>query len=286
MSYEFLRIIWWLLLGVLLAGFAIMDGFDLGTAILLPFAGRTDMERRIVINTVGPVWEGNQVWFILGGGAIFAAWPPLYAASFSGFYLAMFLVLAALIVRPVGFKFRSKLENPRWRSRWDWALFIGGIVPPLVFGVAFGNLFRRACRSASMPICACSPTISLWLPAESVFAALRPGEPRDDPDAWRGLAELQTRGPVQARVRLPPAVAAATYAALFVRGASGPAACRLSDQRARPGMTRHPIPWARRSMHGGPVGWRILKTRPALAVAGLCPFMAAMMARLVRSCPR
>ena len=96
-----------------------MDGFDLGTAILLPFVGRTDLERRVVINTVGPVWEGNQVWLILGGGAIFAAWPLLYAAAFSGFYLAMFLVLAALILRPVGFKFRSKLASPLWRKWWD-----------------------------------------------------------------------------------------------------------------------------------------------------------------------
>jgi cytochrome bd ubiquinol oxidase subunit II len=142
MSYDTLRVIWWLILGVLLSGFAVMDGFDLGTAALLPFVGRSDTERRIVLNSVGPVWEGNQVWFILGGGAIFAAWPALYAASFSGFYLAMFLVLATLILRPVGFKFRSKLAAPRWRSFWDWALFAGGIVPALVFGVAFGNLFE------------------------------------------------------------------------------------------------------------------------------------------------
>ena len=141
MDYDTLRIIWWALLGILLIGFSIMDGFDLGTAILLPFVGRSDLERRVVINTVGPVWEGNQVWLILGGGAIFAAWPPLYAAAFSGFYLAMFLVLAALILRPVGFKFRSKVTAPLWRTIWDWALFIGGLVPALVFGVAFGNLF-------------------------------------------------------------------------------------------------------------------------------------------------
>ena len=115
-EYEILRFIWWALLGILLIGFAIMDGFDLGTAALLPFVARNDIERRVTINTVGPVWEGNQVWFILGGGAIFAAWPALYAASFSGFYLAMFLVLATLILRPVGFKFRSKLESTRWRS--------------------------------------------------------------------------------------------------------------------------------------------------------------------------
>jgi len=141
-AYEILRLIWWAVLGVLLVGIAIMDGFDLGTAILLPFVGRNDGERRIVINTVGPVWEGNQVWFILGGGAIFAAWPPLYSVAFSGFYFAMLLLLLALILRPVGFKFRSKLDNPRWRSFWDGALFISGLVPALVFGVAFGNVLQ------------------------------------------------------------------------------------------------------------------------------------------------
>src|SRR5579863_6045909 len=140
-EYEILRFIWWALLGILLIGFAVMDGFDLGTAALLPFVARTDIERRVALNTVGPFWEGNQVWFILGGGAIFAAWPMLYAASFSGFYLAMFLVLATLILRPGGFKYRSKLESPLWRSFWDWALFAGGVVPAFVFGVAFGNLF-------------------------------------------------------------------------------------------------------------------------------------------------
>jgi cytochrome bd ubiquinol oxidase subunit II len=142
LSYEALRVIWWLLLGVLLIGFAVTDGFDLGAAILLPFVGRTDVERRIAINTVGPVWEGNQVWLILGGGAIFAAWPPLYAVAFSGFYLAMFLALCALIMRPVGFKFRSKVADPTWRSVWDWALFLGGLVPALIFGVAVGNVLQ------------------------------------------------------------------------------------------------------------------------------------------------
>ncbi|MFA5962690.1 MAG: cytochrome d ubiquinol oxidase subunit II [Sphingomonas sp.] len=139
-DYETLRVIWWALMGVLLIGFALTDGFDLGVASLLPFVARTDEERRIVINSVGPTWEGNQVWFILGGGAIFAAWPFVYAVSFSGFYLAMFLVLAALILRPVGFKYRSKKSDPAWRTRWDWALFVGGFVPALVFGVAVGNV--------------------------------------------------------------------------------------------------------------------------------------------------
>jgi len=138
-NYETLRIVWWVLLGVLLMGFAVTDGFDMGVGALLPFVAKTDIERRVAINTIGPVWEGNQVWFILGGGAIFAAWPALYALSFSGFYLAMFLVLLALILRPVAFKYRSKREDARWRSNWDWALFIGGAVPALIFGVAVGN---------------------------------------------------------------------------------------------------------------------------------------------------
>lgn len=141
LDYETLRLIWWLILGTLLIGFAITDGFDLGIGIIFRFVGRTDEERRALLESVEPVWEGNQVWFILGGGAVFAAWPLLYAASFSSLYLAMFLVLAALILRPVGFTFRGKIADPRWRGFWDWALMIGGAVPALLFGVAFGNLF-------------------------------------------------------------------------------------------------------------------------------------------------
>lgn len=142
LDYETLRVIWWVLLGVLLIGFAVMDGFDLGVAMWLPWLSKTDMERRILINSIGPTWEGNQVWFILGGGAIFAAWPALYALSFSGFYLAMLVVLLALILRPVGFKYRSKLPNANWRHTWDWCLFVGGFVPALIFGVAIGNVLQ------------------------------------------------------------------------------------------------------------------------------------------------
>lgn len=141
-DYECLRIIWWVLLGVLLIGFAIMDGFDLGVGILLPFVAKNDAERRVVLNTVGPVWEGNQVWFILGGGAIFAAWPHVYAVSFSGFYFAMLLVLLALILRPVGFDYRSKMVGKTWRQTWDSCLFVSGLVPSLVFGVAIGNVLQ------------------------------------------------------------------------------------------------------------------------------------------------
>ena len=141
-DYETFKLIWWLLVGVLLVGFAIMDGHDMGVGTLLPFVGRDDMERRVVINTVGPHWDGNQVWFITAGGAIFAAWPLVYATAFSGFYWAMLAVLWALFFRPVGFDYRSKIHNATWRSTWDWGLFIGGFVPPVIFGVAFGNLLQ------------------------------------------------------------------------------------------------------------------------------------------------
>ncbi|MDE1163798.1 MAG: cytochrome d ubiquinol oxidase subunit II [Pseudomonas sp.] len=140
LDYESLKLIWWVLVGVLLIGFALTDGFDLGAAALMPFVGRNDTERRVVINTIAPHWDGNQVWLITAGGALFAAWPLVYAAAFSGLYGALLLVLFALFVRPVGFDYRSKLSNTRWRQSWDWALFVGALVPSLVFGVAFGNL--------------------------------------------------------------------------------------------------------------------------------------------------
>jgi len=142
LDYEVLRVIWWALIGVLLIGFAITDGFDMGVGSLLPVIGKTDTERRVMINTIAPHWDGNQVWLITAGGAIFAAWPMVYATAFSGFYVAMILTLMALFFRPVGFDYRSKIEDPRWRTTWDWCLFIGGTVPPIIFGVAFGNLLQ------------------------------------------------------------------------------------------------------------------------------------------------
>jgi cytochrome d ubiquinol oxidase subunit II len=141
LDYATLRVVWWLIIGVLLIGFAVADGFDLGLGASFTYLGRTDAERRALLSSVEPVWEGNQVWFVLGGGAVFAAWPLLYAASFSGLYLAMFLLLVSLILRPVGFAFRGKLTDVRWRAVWDAALTLGGGVPALLFGVAFANLF-------------------------------------------------------------------------------------------------------------------------------------------------
>jgi len=193
-DYGTLRLIWWLILGVLLIGFAVMDGFDLGVGTVFRFLGRTDEERRALLESIEPVWEGNQVWFILGGGAAFAAFPLLYAASFSGLYLAMFVLLAALILRPVGFTYRNQIEDPRWREAWDWALLIGGALPALLFGVAFGNLFlglpfhfdelRRPIFSGSFfallhPFALLAGVVSLAMLVMhgSTYAALKVGEP-------------------------------------------------------------------------------------------------------------
>jgi cytochrome d ubiquinol oxidase subunit II len=141
-DYETLKVIWWVLISVLLIGFAVTEGFDMGVGTLLPIIGKNDDERRIMINSIAPHWEGNQVWLVLGAGAIFAAWPAVYATAFSGFYIAMILTLLALYLRPVGFDYRSKIADPRWRKSWDWSLFVGSTVPPIIIGVAFGNLLQ------------------------------------------------------------------------------------------------------------------------------------------------
>ncbi|OOE95668.1 cytochrome d ubiquinol oxidase subunit II [Salinivibrio sp. IB643] len=141
-DYEMLRLIWWALIGVLLIGFTVTDGFDMGVGALLTLIGKTDSERRVMINSVAPHWEGNQVWLVTAGGALFAAWPLVYAVSFSGFYIAMVLTLAALFFRPMGFDYRSKIDDKRWRTAWDWGLVAGGFIPPVIFGVAFGNLLQ------------------------------------------------------------------------------------------------------------------------------------------------
>ena len=217
LDYATLRLIWWLLLGILLIGFAVMDGFDLGVATLLPAVARTDEERRIVLNVIGPVWEGNQVWLILGGGAIFAAFPPLYAVSFSGFYIAMFLILVALILRPVGFKFRSKVPDPRWRAVWDWALFASGLVPSLVFGVAMGNVLlgvpfhfddtlRVYYEGGRFGLLT---PFALLCGLVSVAMLLMHGA---------GMLAMKTSGAVAARARRYGSIAAVATAVLFVIG--------------------------------------------------------------------
>ncbi|MFM2476763.1 cytochrome d ubiquinol oxidase subunit II [Celerinatantimonas sp. MCCC 1A17872] len=142
MDYQTLRFIWWVLVGVLLIGYSITDGFDMGVGTLLRILGKTDAERRVMINSMAPHWDGNQVWLITAGGALFAAWPVVYATSFSGFYIAVLIALAALWFRPVSFDYRSKLENSKWRNAWDWGITFGSVVPALIFGVAFGNILQ------------------------------------------------------------------------------------------------------------------------------------------------
>ncbi len=296
MDYQTLRLIWWALLGILLIGFAVMDGFDLGTGILLPFVARNDGERRVAINAVGPVWEGNQVWFILGGGAIFAAWPPLYAAAFSGFYLAMFLILVALILRPVGFKFRGKVKDPRWRSFWDWAIFVSGTVPSLVFGVAFGNLFVGVPFGfdADLRFHSTITLLSLLNPFALLAGLVSVAMIVLHGAAW---LNYKTLGPVAARARRVMPYAAGLYAILFA--AAGFWVLRLGGQRitslvdtggpsnpllktvaAVPGawlmnFTAHPLLWLVPVGAFAACGLAVLfRTRPlgALLFSALVPF--------------
>jgi len=145
-----LNTLWFILIAVLYIGFFVLEGFDFGVGILLPFLGKDDKTRRTMINTIGPHWDGNEVWLLTAGGATFAAFPEWYATMFSAFYLALFLLLAALIVRGVAFEFRSKDQHPRWRSLWDWCIFIGSLVPPLLLGVAFANMMRGMPIDADM----------------------------------------------------------------------------------------------------------------------------------------
>lgn len=277
MDYETLRLIWWALLGILLIGFAVMDGFDLGTAALLPFVARTDKERRVAINTVGPVWEGNQVWFILGGGSIFAAWPALYAASFSGFYLAMFLVLATLILRPAGFKFRSKVEDPRWRSFWDWALFAGGVVPSLVFGVAFGNLFQGVPFSfdgdlrfhSQITLFSLLNPFALLVGLVSLSMIVLHGA------AW---LNYKTEGAVQARARAVMPYAATVFAVLFV--AAGTWLAHLDGFRIAAGLAHDgPSNPTLKTVATATGAWVKGTTMPAVAAALIGAALALLLRR-------
>jgi len=216
-DYATLKALWWGLIGVLLTGFALTDGFDLGIGALLRVLGRTDLERRALLNAIGPTWDGNQVWLILGAGAIFAAMPIVYAASFSALYPAMLAALFALFFRPTGFEYRSKLADPRWRDLWDWGLTIGGALPAFLFGAAFGILlegvpFRfdddlRLVIEGSFfgllsPFVVLAGTISLALLA--MHGA-----------AW---ANLKVEGKVRERAQRWIGIAGAIFAVAFVAG--------------------------------------------------------------------
>lgn len=288
-SYDTLRLIWWVLLGVLLVAFAITDGFDLGIGALLPFVARTDAERRIVIHSIGPVWEGNQVWLILGGGAIFAAWPMLYAASFSGFYLAMFAILFALILRPVGFKYRSKRESTRWRAGWDWALFVGGFVPALVFGVAVGNVLQ------GVPL-RLGPDLRIFYDG-GFFGLLNPfallaGLLSVAMMVAHGAAWLvgKTRGPVAVRARAWGSVAALAALALFVLGGVwlwfGVDGYRLTSAVPVDGASNplaKTVAVEARAWFANYAAWPLLWLVPALGLAGFAMAFVALRARHERT---
>ncbi|SMC92752.1 cytochrome d ubiquinol oxidase subunit II [Primorskyibacter flagellatus] len=280
---ETLRVIWWALMGVLLIAFALTDGFDMGVGTLLPFVAKTDVERRIVINTVGPVWEGNQVWFILGGGAIFAAWPPLYAASFSGFYLAMFALLAALILRPVAFKYRSKRESTAWRAGWDRALFVGSSVPALLFGVAVGNVLL------GVPFYLTDDLMPMY---EGNFAmkflgllrpfALLAGVVSLSMLVMHGAAwlSLKAEGPLAARARAigtyAGMIAAATYALAGLWLAVGIDGFAIQGEVVRDGPSN---PLYSTVIHGG--SWlSAYSDRPWIAIAPLMGFVGIALAVL------
>ena len=231
LDYPTLRLIWWGLLGVILIAFALTDGFDMGVGALLPFVARNDQERRMVINTIGATWEGNQVWFITGGAAIFAAWPTVYAVSFSGFYLAMFLVLSALILRPVAFKYRSKRPHGAWRTFWDWALFVGGFVPALVFGVAVGNVMIGAPFRLDPDLRAFyeGPFLGLFTPFSLICGLLSVTMLVLHGATWLGIKA--ERGPILTRARTYGTVAALAGLVLFAVGglfvAFGPLGFRI-----------------------------------------------------------
>ena len=145
-----LQTLWFILIAVLFTGYFVLEGFDLGVGILLPFLGKDDTRRRMMINTIGPHWDGNEVWLITAGGACFAAFPQFYATLFSGFYLPLFLMLVALIARGVAFEFRGKIDGVRWHSVWDWAIFLGSAIPAMLWGVAFSNFVRGVPIDAHM----------------------------------------------------------------------------------------------------------------------------------------
>ena len=185
-----LNILWFVLIGVLYIGFFVLEGFDFGVGILLPFLGKNDKERRMIINSIGPHWDGNEVWLLTAGGATFAAFPEWYATMFSGFYMALFLLLVALILRGVAFEFRSKDANPRWRLFWDWAIFVGSFLPALLMGVAFANLVRGVPIDAEMnyvggfwnllnpyALVAGLATVAVFTLYGAIFLALKLGKP-------------------------------------------------------------------------------------------------------------
>ena len=274
MDYEALRFIWWLLIGVLLIGFAITDGFDMGVAALLKVLGNSNDERRVMINAIAPHWDGNQVWLITAGGALFAAWPTVYAASFSGFYLALMLTLFALFLRPIGFEYRAKIDSETWRSRWDWALTAGSAIPALIFGVAFGNLLQgvpfhfddllRLHYTGSF--WALLNPFALLAGVLSLLMLLNHGAT---------YLQLKTDGELKARSEKLSAIIALLCAALFILAGiwlyaaiDGYTVTSIIDTNAANRTTEKTVAIASGAWFANYAKWPLLWLAPALGVAG------------------
>jgi len=270
-----LNTLWFLLIGVLFTGFFVLEGFDYGVGILLPFLGRTDEERRRIINTIGPVWDGNEVWILTGGGAIFAAFPHWYATLFSGFYLALFLMLAALIVRGVAFEFRSKDESPAWRATWDWMIFAGSAIPALLWGVALANLLKGVPIDQTKTFTggffdllgpytflAGLATLTLFITHGAIFLNLK----STDPIRARAVAATKTMGPAATVLLLLFAVATYAWTDAFTRLGINPGLTPLLALGA--------LLAAGKLIHRESMGWAFVMTALTIAFTVTTLFLA------------
>ena len=269
-----LEALWFVLIAVLFIGFFFLEGFDFGVGMLQPFMGKSDRERRVIINTIGPVWDGNEVWLITAGGAMFAAFPYWYATLFSGFYMALFLMLLALIGRGVAFEFRSKLESVRWRTTWDWVICIGSTLPALLWGVALGNLMKGVPIDENMnyigsfwdllsiySIAAGASMVLLFLLHGALFLSLKTEGPLRD--RVRGFA-LKI-GPWTSAVLLLFVILSYYETDLF------------ADQGINPGMVPILAGMALLSVHffmkAGKDGWAFVATGATIALSTITVFM-------------
>lgn len=270
-----LNILWFILVAVLFIGFFVLEGFDYGVGILLPIMGKTDTERRVVINTVGPVWDGNEVWVLTAGGAIFAAFPHWYATLFSGFYLALFLMLVALIIRAVAFEYRSKAEDPKWRAWWDRGIVFGSLIPAILWGVALGNMLRGVPIDADMhyvgtffdllnpyAIIGGLTSLSMFLLHGAIFLNLKTSGELSE----RALHLTRRIGPVTT-----------VMVAIFIVSTY-----LMTDSFSRLGVNPGPVPIASLGalfaaayfVHIGRLGWAFLMTSVNIGLSVITIFMA------------
>lgn len=270
-----LNTLWFVLIAILFVGFFILEGFDFGVGILLPFLGTTDAERRRIINTIGPVWDGNEVWIITAGGAMFAAFPHWYATLFSGFYLALFLMLAAMIVRGVAFEFRSKDRHPAWRATWDWMIFAGSAVPALLWGVAMGNLLEGVPIDANKhyvggfvdllgpyALVAGLAALAVFTTHGAIFLHLK----STDPIRGRAMAAIERVGPAATILILLFVVATYLWTDAFTRLGINPGLVPILAVLAMLG--------AGAFVHQGRMGWAFVMTCAAMALSTATIFMA------------